>query len=739
MAQYLTSNGSKFEDYLKANPNASMTEMVNAVTGGWKPPESPVPAPQPSYSAPSSYSAQAPSQSNDVPAPWMGNMYQKVQGTNWWSTNPNNPNSAKYTKDGAAVPTLGIYDNGKTLYDGYATKEQQKQIMGLAGNPTAQSNLVNGWLNSGQLNMSNDSIYKQKPSVPAPPAAVAGVSTPSMTVGGPGGSGYTGGTPKPENLPNTGGSPNFTNYALGEQSSVPAPKFQQGNPYNEILYSKKQWEAPGASEGSKAWASNNAKQYYSILSPEEAARVSDMDAAQLEAYINKMAQPVSSSSPNTAPSGGGYAPSTPTTVPAQSGGQPSGYAPMTPAQIQAEAQARINKLIADRSRIADQTKKGLQTSYDRLRQTTNDTRTLEDVRNARNLNPFSGRSDYAQGMIGRERAITDRQQQEDLSTRLGNVDMTLQDFLNQTPEQQQQIINELTRQERAYATDIAQLTGNMADGSRTLSGQQFDWQRSPENPNYQGQKLQNEGMAITNKINQLKLNNLPAEMKANLEILDQQVKNGQIGLQEAEYKLNELTDPNSTTNQAKALDLQLKQMDLEYLPQEQKLKLQQLQKQIDQIGKAPYRTPEEIEYDKVKLDTAKEQLRQLQEKPAPGQINMDDEKRGLMESLRSGNLTPESALNQLDEDFNFGFYTKPQYDELKTIISKLAPSYSKTPTLTKEQQDNMPSENQLDKLVPAGVPEIDWKIWYKDPKGRLAGLSFDKWQELYGPRLGPRK
>jgi hypothetical protein len=59
------------------------------------------------------------------------------------------------------------------------------------------------------------------------------------------------------------------------------------------------------------------------------------------------------------------------------------------------------------------------------------------------------------------------------------------------------------------------------------------------------------------------------------------------------------------------LNNEMAKLQLADYPQEQKLKMQQLQKQIDQIGKAPYQSAQDIEYDKIKLDTAKEQLNQL--------------------------------------------------------------------------------------------------------------------------------
>ncbi|MEC0265128.1 hypothetical protein [Paenibacillus anseongense] len=121
-------------------------------------------------------------------------------------------------------------------------------------------------------------------------------------------------------------------------------------------------------------------------------------------------------------------------------------------------------------------------------------------------------------------------------------------------------------------------------------------------------------------------------------------------------------------------------------------------------------------------------------------INLKEEISGLTDSLRSGKLTPASALQQLEEDFSLGLYTKPEYDQLKTTITKLAPSYSSPPSeLTQEQADAIPSDAQLDKMAPKGVPILDWKSWYKDSRGRLSGVPFEQWQQLYGPRLEAKK
>lgn len=54
-----------------------------------------------------------------------------------------------------------------------------------------------------------------------------------------------------------------------------------GNPYNEILYSKKQYDS-----GNKLWAAKNAQQYYSQLDPKEAALIQGMNTSQLESYLS---------------------------------------------------------------------------------------------------------------------------------------------------------------------------------------------------------------------------------------------------------------------------------------------------------------------------------------------------------------------------------------------------------------------------------------------------------------------
>lgn len=76
------------------------------------------------------------------------------------------------------------------------------------------------------------------------------------------------------------------------------------------------------------------------------------------------------------------------------------------------------------------------------------------------------------------------------------------------------------------------------------------------------------------------------------------------------------------------LNNELAKLKLADYPEEQRLQIQKLQKDIEQIGKIPYQSATDIQYDQIKLDTAKEQLKQLQ----TGKEIPDDDVAKLIES-----------------------------------------------------------------------------------------------------------
>ncbi len=78
---------------------------------------------------------------------------------------------------------------------------------------------------------------------------------------------------------------------------------------------------------------------------------------------------------------------------------------------------------------------------------------------------------------------------------------------------------------------------------------EWNYNTSPDNPAVEAQM-------ITNQINRLKLQNLPIAQQFELQQLEQGVKNGAITIQEAKYKLEQLTNPDSIYNKQNGLELQ---------------------------------------------------------------------------------------------------------------------------------------------------------------------------------------
>ncbi|QHT61691.1 hypothetical protein GXP70_18070 [Paenibacillus lycopersici] len=220
----------------------------------------------------------------------------------------------------------------------------------------------------------------------------------------------------------------------------------KGDPLNEILYSKKQYDA-----GNTAWAAQNAQQFYAQLSPEEAAAVKNMNTQQLIDYINN--KNTGTSKTPTTPN---FVPSTPTqtstptpaavpgtgNMPVFTGPAKSDvptvdqYKPAIPVMDEAairkyaedqtarklsDARLTADQAIANSQLTAKQQSDALKGNFDKMYETINEDRSTEDVQNQRRLSPFSGRSDYALGMIEQNRARTDRENQSSLQTNQANI------------------------------------------------------------------------------------------------------------------------------------------------------------------------------------------------------------------------------------------------------------------------------------------------------------------------------
>jgi hypothetical protein len=142
---------------------------------------------------------------------------------------------------------------------------------------------------------------------------------------------------------------------------------------------------------------------------------------------------------------------------------------------------------------------------------------------------------------------------------------------------------------------------------------------------------------------------------------------------------------------------------------------------------------QQLEQDKFDFQKQNQQNTKQQEK-------MQKEAQGLADGLRDGKFTPAEALQRIEEDTKLGFYTPMEAAYLKSTLQTITPNLpsSKPQELTKEQQAQIPSDSQIEKdWVAAGKPGgiLDYRSWYKDPNGKMAGTSFEQWMQLYGPKL----
>jgi hypothetical protein len=485
MAQYAASGGyakdAKISSNISASKSSSSTPKVNipsssnsgsSSSSSYSPPsysQSYSPPPTPSTPKVNIPQAQLPS--------WMGNMYKPVVGTNMYSTDPSNPNSNKFTADGRPVATVG-YDNQQTgqSYHGYATPEQFSQITS-GGSSSQIGNILSGMVSSGQLNTPQSSIYNPSGGYAKMPMS-ASQATASQNTGMPSAVNYPGmnsnvsAPPPPSQL---------TSSQRSAQDWINNQASGQGGYQNYIKGQQTKYDAAIAS-GDKNMLNNlntdMSRVGYSLNMPKAQPSSSGSSGFGMPQRYNDQPGQAQTGQPQGVQSGMGQTPNFGQTT--NGGFFPTGnpYTGPTPAQIAADAAGQMNRQITDRTRIADQTKAGYQTSYDRMNSATKDNRNLENFANSQLLNPFNGFSDYTQGQIARERATTDREGQQDLQTRLGGVDAQLADFLNQTPDMQQKIINDMTQQERAYflQTNAQALQAQNQQFSQGMANKQFDQQ-----------------------------------------------------------------------------------------------------------------------------------------------------------------------------------------------------------------------------------------------------------------------
>lgn len=167
--------------------------------------------------------------------------------------------------------------------------------------------------------------------------------------------------------------------------------------------------------------------------------------------------------PQASSSGGGVIPQA---APANQG---NGAIPMDYAAIAAAEEARA---LADRQRVAGQQISGLTSAYNRSNQIEQGNRVLEDASINRTLNPFSGRTGYTKGIVGRERTLSDETTKGQYNSAVQGVQQGLADYQNTAAQQIMARAAELEREAQQRAMQEAQLTG-VYNGQSTIQAQQL--------------------------------------------------------------------------------------------------------------------------------------------------------------------------------------------------------------------------------------------------------------------------
>lgn len=359
---------------------------------------------------------------------------------------------------------------------------------------------------------------------------------------------------------------------------------QGGKTLNDILYLKDNYRADN-----KNYISSQANPLYAQLDQQTAAMVKGMSADQLRNYINGLGSQKTATTQN------------------------EGIPEEAPVDYTALATAEYERQLAAMLAGAQSNEKELNRRYEYANDVTQDNRQLETASFYRNNAPtaWDGSTGYQAAQTDRNRGIEDHYTQEGLTDAVAAAYANANAFRDQSGNFINTKANELQSQAQQLAMQESGLTGTYK-GQQTMQGAASSASTAGQLISNQGQLISNQGQQIANQIAQINLDNYPAQVKLQLQQLQQQVNSGAISNQTAQYQLQQLTDPTSVTNQVAALDLQMKQIDASNYSEQQKLQLEQLRKTVAEIGKVQPVSSYEQQMQSLDLQKAQLQLQQLQ-------------------------------------------------------------------------------------------------------------------------------
>lgn len=355
---------------------------------------------------------------------------------------------------------------------------------------------------------------------------------------------------------------------------------QGGKTLNDILYLKDNYRADN-----KNYIAAQANPLYAQLDQQTAAMVKGMSADQLRSYINGLGSQQTAATQN----------------------QGTPVMQDIPVDYNALATAEYERQLASMLAGAQSNEKEINRRYDYANNVTQDNRQLETATFNRNNAPtaWDGSTGYQAAQMDRNRSIEDHYTQEGLTDAVAAAYAQANAFRDQSGNFISTKANELKTAAQQLAMQEAGLTG-IYKGQQTMAG-------ASNAASTAGQLLSNQSQQIANQIAQINLDNYPTQVKLELQQLQQQVDSGKISNAQAQYQLSELTNPESTTNQVKALELQMKQIDASNYSESQKLQLEQLRKTVAEIGKVVPVSDTEARLNQLKVLTAEAELQKLQE------------------------------------------------------------------------------------------------------------------------------
>jgi hypothetical protein len=485
----------------------------------------------------------------------------------------------------------------------------------------------------------------------------------------------------------------------------------------------------------------------------------------------------------------------------QTGGQPTGQTGATQgnglykdpyarndSDIAALAKARIDKILQAGRTSAQGSLASARNAFDYTKQITNDNRTLQTGLFNETNNPFSGKTTYDKAMMERNRSIEDTATNKDYNANVAQIQQKLADLESAAPGDEQQIIDDLRQMERQFGISVAQLQEQQKNNqfNQMDANRKFDYGVGQDQIRNDIAKAGLTG----NYQDSAQVNTVKKQMAANSAAYASATPAEQKRLHDENVRLAESIGGMDTTGSGdykfgqgqrtlagQTLDLNNAKdnRDFQYQTVQDAIKNGMSQQQIDNSAKQ-FAQQMGYNYDNMNANdkqawaqiaisqqnanTSSDNANwskdptnpdniyknaQIQSLTTKGDQKLQDESKGLVEALRGGKMTPGAAVQQIDEDMNLGFYTKEEAAHLKSIITTITPNLpvsANQQQLTPEQQAAIPSNAELDKLYKTegnGAPFLDWKSWYKDPKGKSAGVNFATWKQLYGPTLSAGK